>query len=88
LRKRKSNDFRDDFRSEIGVRAKFANVLKKFFTGLTGYENNTATSMEDAMKDAMKTLMNGSPRGAIEDLVGLAALFVLVFAVLSLPGLT
>jgi hypothetical protein len=65
----------------------FAYVLKKFFTGLTEYENNMATSMEDAMKEAMKTLRDCSPRGAVEDLVGLAALFVLLFAVLSLPGL-
>lgn len=38
------------------------------------------------MKDAMKTLLTGNPRGAVEDLVGLASLFVLVFAVLSLPS--
>jgi hypothetical protein len=43
--------------------------------------------MEDAMKDAMKTLLNNTPKGAVEDLAGLAALFVIVFAVLSLPGL-
>jgi hypothetical protein len=66
----------------------FANVLKKFFTGLMKCENNSATSMEDAMKDAMKALLAGTPRGAAEDVFGLAALFVLVFAVLSLPGLT
>ena len=40
------------------------------------------------MKLAMKTLMTSSPRGAVEDVVGLAALFVLLFAVLSVPGLT
>lgn len=39
------------------------------------------------MKEAMKTLLSTTPRGAIEDLVGIAALFVLVFAVLSLPSL-
>ena len=39
------------------------------------------------MKDAMKTLLTHSPRGVAEDLVGLVALFVLAFAVLSLPGL-
>lgn len=38
------------------------------------------------MKDAMKTLLSRTPKGAMEDLVGLAALFVIVFAVLSLPG--
>jgi hypothetical protein len=64
----------------------FANVLKKFFTGLTNCENNMATNVESAMRDAMKTLFTSNPRGAIEDLVGLAALFVLLFAVLSLPG--
>jgi hypothetical protein len=64
----------------------FTNVLKKFFTGLTKYENNTATYMEDAMKNAVLTLLSRTPRGAVEDVVGLAALFVLVFAVLSLPG--
>ncbi len=40
------------------------------------------------MKDAMKTLLAHSPKGAVEDLAGLAALFVILFAVLSLPGLT
>jgi len=40
------------------------------------------------MKDAMKTLLAHSPKGAVEDLSGLAALFVILFAVLSLPGLT
>lgn len=39
------------------------------------------------MKYAMKTLLSGTRRGAVEDLVGLVALFVLLFAVLSLPGL-
>ncbi len=39
------------------------------------------------MKEAMKTLLSTTPRGAIEDLVGIAALFVLVFAMLSLPSL-
>ena len=47
-----------------------------------------ATSKEIAMKAAVKTLLSHNPRGAVEDLVGLAALFVLLFAVLSLPGLT
>ena len=40
------------------------------------------------MKDAMKILLAHSPRGPVEDLAGLAALFVILFAVLSLPGLT
>jgi len=66
----------------------FANVLKKFFTPLTIDENNAATDMESPMKDAMRTLLTSTPRGAAEDLVGLAALFVLLFAVLSLPGLS
>ncbi len=44
--------------------------------------------MEDTMKDAMKTLLNRTPKGAVEDLVGVASLFVLLFAVLSLPGLS
>ena len=44
--------------------------------------------MKDApIKDAMRTLLTNTPRGAVEDMVGLAALFVLLFAVLSLPGL-
>lgn len=38
------------------------------------------------MKDAMKTLLSRTPEGAVEDLAGLAALFVIVFAVLSVPG--
>jgi hypothetical protein len=65
----------------------FSDVLKKFFTYGRQYENNWATSKEIAMKDAMKTLLSRTPHGAVEDLVGLAALFVIVFAVLSLPGL-
>jgi hypothetical protein len=40
------------------------------------------------MKYAMKTLLAHTPRGAVEDLVGLAALFVILFAVLAIPGLT
>jgi hypothetical protein len=44
--------------------------------------------MEDTMKDAIKTLLSHTPKGAVEDLAGLAALFVIVFAVLSLPALT
>lgn len=43
--------------------------------------------MEDAVKDAMKTLLSHTPKGAMEDLVGVAALFVILFAVLSMPGL-
>lgn len=39
------------------------------------------------MKEAMKTLFSTSPRGVVEDIAGIAALFVLVFAMLSLPGL-
>lgn len=66
----------------------FTNVLKKFFTCRSDYENNMATNTEVAMKDAMKTLLTHTPKGAVEDLVGLAALFVILFAVLSVPGLT
>jgi hypothetical protein len=65
----------------------FPNVLKKFFTGHASYENNRATSRENAMKYAMKTLLTHTPRSAVEDTVGLVALFVVVFAVLALPGL-
>ncbi len=65
----------------------FSDVLKKFFTELTDCENNTATRTEDAMKEAMKTLLSTNPRGVIEDLVGVVSLFVLVFAMLSLPSL-
>ncbi len=43
--------------------------------------------MEDAVKDTMKTLLSHTPKGAMEDLVGVASLFVILFAVLSLPGL-
>jgi hypothetical protein len=42
--------------------------------------------MEIAMKVAVKTLLAGNSRGALEDAVGVIALFVLLFAVLSLPG--
>lgn len=43
--------------------------------------------MEDAVKDSMKTLLSCPPKGAMEDLVGVASLFVILFAVLSMPGL-
>jgi hypothetical protein len=62
-------------------------VLKKFFTACRGYENNMATRTENAMKYAVKTLLTHTPRGAVEDAVGLVALFVLMFAVLAMPGL-
>lgn len=39
------------------------------------------------MKDAMKTLLGNTPKGAMEDLVGVASLFVILFTVLSVPGL-
>jgi hypothetical protein len=64
----------------------FSNVLKKFFTRFAIHENNSATRMEIAMKVAVKTLLAGNSRGALEDAVGVIALFVLLFAVLSLPG--
>jgi len=38
------------------------------------------------MKAAVKTLMTKTPQGALADTVGLVALFVLLFAVLSVPG--
>ena len=62
-------------------------VLKKFFTVSAKNENNMATTMENAMPDAMKTLFTRIPEGAAEDMVGLSALFVILFVVLSLPGL-
>jgi hypothetical protein len=43
--------------------------------------------MEAVMKDTVKALLISNPRGAIEDLVGLVALFELVFTVLSVPSL-
>lgn len=39
------------------------------------------------MKAAVKTLLTHTPRGAVEDTVGLLALFILLFAVLAVPGL-
>ena len=39
------------------------------------------------MKAAMKSLLSRTPQGAVEDLAGLAALFVILFAVLSFPGM-
>lgn len=42
--------------------------------------------MEIAMKDAVKTLLAENTRGALEDAAGVIALFVLLFAVLALPG--
>jgi hypothetical protein len=64
----------------------FAYVLKKFFTLRARCENNQATTMEVPMKRAVTTLLSGTARGALEDAAGLAALFVVLFAVLSLPG--
>ncbi len=40
----------------------FTNVLKKFFTGASQCENNSATDHGDAMKDAMKTLLSHTPK--------------------------
>lgn len=40
------------------------------------------------MKDAVRTLLDGNARGALEDTAGMVALFVVMFAVLSLPSLT
>ncbi len=40
------------------------------------------------MKNAVKTLLAGNARSAMEDTAGLVALFVVMFAVLSLPSLT
>jgi hypothetical protein len=70
----------------VNFRPLFRYVLKKFFTPAANRENNTATRMEAAMKDAVKTLLAGDARGVLEDAVGIVALFVLLFAVLSLPG--
>lgn len=39
------------------------------------------------MKDAVRTLFAQPTRGAVEDLAGLASLFVLLFAFLAGPGL-
>ena len=39
------------------------------------------------LEEIVGRLLNHTPKGAVEDLVGLAALFVILFAVLSLPGL-
>ena len=38
------------------------------------------------MKATLKTLIAANGRAALEDAVGLVGLFVLLFAVLSLPG--
>lgn len=64
----------------------FANVLKKFFTGLRDCENNRVTRMEGSMNYALKTMF-AKDHGAVEDAAGLIALCVLLVAVLSLPGL-
>jgi hypothetical protein len=45
-------------------------------------------SLEDAMKNAVKTLLSQNARGALEDAAGLLALFVLMFAMLAVPGLS
>lgn len=39
------------------------------------------------MKDAMKSWISGNARNAAEDMAGIVALFVVLFAVLSMPGL-
>jgi hypothetical protein len=61
--------------------------LKSSLHGVADMRTIRQQIMENAMKDAMKTLLSLTPKGAVEDLAGLAALFVIVFAVLSLPGL-
>jgi hypothetical protein len=65
----------------------FPYVLKKFFTSAAKSENNAATRMEAMMKDAVRTLISGNARTALEDAAGVIALFVMMVAVLSLPSL-
>jgi hypothetical protein len=43
--------------------------------------------MEAMMKGAVKTLLAGNARTALEDAAGVIALFVVMAAVLSLPSL-
>jgi hypothetical protein len=63
-----------------------SNVLKKFFTHRSGYENNQATpEQEAAMIARLKTLTTAEPTLA-GDILGVAALFLMLFAALALPG--
>lgn len=53
-----------------------SNVLKKFFTGDGKYENKAATKpMEVTMLTDIKDILSRSRATAVEDLVGVVALF-------------
>jgi hypothetical protein len=68
----------------------FANVPKKFFTGVPLYENKGATKRTSAQEAKMakdiKIAIKRSQDTLIEDLAGAVALVVMLFVGLSLPG--
>lgn len=69
----------------------FANVLKKFFTGRTQYENKTATATPEriaAMIDDVRNALSRNPATLARDFAGAGALVVILLVGLSLPGLS
>jgi hypothetical protein len=69
----------------------FANVLKKFFTGRSVYENKEATILTASRKTDMMTELKAvfarSAGTMVQDLAGVTALMVILVAALHLPGL-
>ena len=64
----------------------FAQVPKKFFTDLAGYENKAATRQEVPMMKEIADTLARSRATVLEDLAGLVALFVMLYGALSLTG--
>jgi hypothetical protein len=74
-------------RFDSPVHIVFQNVLKKFFTVRGKYENNQATrNRRAAMIARIKTLTARAEPSLAGDIAGLAALFLMLFAALALPG--
>jgi hypothetical protein len=68
----------------------FANVLKKFFTHPGAYENKEATNeqtTEATMAQDIKSIIARSRDTIVSDALGVAALVVMLFVGLSLPGM-
>lgn len=62
-----------------------------FFTNCEQYENKVKTKehwQEEIMLKSITQVLSRRPHHVMEDLIGVAAIFLVVFVGLSLPGLT
>ncbi len=69
----------------------FANVLIKFFTRPSEYENKAATQrvkQDVAMIDALHTALTRRPASLAQDFAGAAAILVILVVGLNLPALS